>query len=81
MRFPPSFHDLAPNDLWLFPKIKPALKGRRFQDIEDIKGKCGDGTESCSTVGIPRSLPRSGSQLHWAKCMNFQGEYFERDRS
>jgi histone-lysine N-methyltransferase SETMAR len=24
--------DLAPNDFWLFPKIKPALKGRRFQD-------------------------------------------------
>jgi hypothetical protein len=29
--------DLAPNDFWLFPKTKSALKGRRFQDLEDIK--------------------------------------------
>jgi hypothetical protein len=29
--------DLAPNDVWLFPEIKYALKGCRFQDIEDIK--------------------------------------------
>jgi hypothetical protein len=29
-----------------------ALKGRRFQDVEDIK-KCDDGTESCSTAGAP----------------------------
>jgi hypothetical protein len=24
---------------WLFPKIKPALKGQRFQGTEDIKKK------------------------------------------
>jgi hypothetical protein len=28
--------DLAPNDFCLFPKIKSALKGRIFQDTEDI---------------------------------------------
>jgi hypothetical protein len=28
--------DLAPNNFWLFPNIKFALKGRRFQDTEDI---------------------------------------------
>jgi hypothetical protein len=28
----PSFpSDLAPNDFWLFPEIKSALKGRRLQ--------------------------------------------------
>jgi histone-lysine N-methyltransferase SETMAR len=31
--------DLAPNDFWLFPKIKSAFKGRRFQDTEDTKKK------------------------------------------
>jgi hypothetical protein len=30
---------LAPNDFWLFPKIKSALKGRRVQDSEDKKKK------------------------------------------
>jgi hypothetical protein len=29
--------DLTSNDLWLFPKIKSALKGRRFQGTEDVK--------------------------------------------
>jgi hypothetical protein len=37
MEHPHYSPNLAPNDLWLFPKIKSALKGRRFQDIEDIK--------------------------------------------
>jgi hypothetical protein len=37
MEHPPYSPDLAPKDLWLFPKIKCVLKGRRFQDNEDIK--------------------------------------------
>jgi hypothetical protein len=32
------FHslDMTQYDFWLFPTIKSALKGRRFQDTEDI---------------------------------------------
>jgi hypothetical protein len=37
MEHPPYSCHLAPNDFWLFPKIKTALKGRRFQDTEDIQ--------------------------------------------
>jgi histone-lysine N-methyltransferase SETMAR len=33
----PYSPDLAPNDFWIFPKIKSALKGRIFQDIKDKK--------------------------------------------
>ena len=29
--------DLAPIDFFLFPKIKEILKGRHFDDIDDIK--------------------------------------------
>ena len=29
--------DLAPNDFFLFPKIKEILKGRHFDDIDDIR--------------------------------------------
>jgi hypothetical protein len=39
MEHPPFFPDLAPNDFWLFPKIKSDSKGRRFPDIENIKKK------------------------------------------
>jgi transposase len=57
MEQPPFSPDLAPNDLWLFPKIKSALKGRIFQNTEDIKKKCevcDDGTENYSTTQVPK---------------------------
>jgi len=36
MEHQPCSPDLAPNDFWLFPKIKSALKGRRLQDIKNV---------------------------------------------
>jgi hypothetical protein len=30
----PCSPDMAPNDFWLFPKIKSALKGRRFRILK-----------------------------------------------
>jgi hypothetical protein len=37
MEHPSYSQNLVSNDFWLFPEIKYASKGRRFQDIEDIK--------------------------------------------
>jgi hypothetical protein len=37
MENPLCFPDFAADDFWLFPEIKCALKGPRFQDIEDIQ--------------------------------------------
>jgi len=34
---PPYSPDLAPADIFLFPKLKSTLKGRRFQTIVEIK--------------------------------------------
>jgi hypothetical protein len=34
---PPYFPDLTPTDFFLFPQVKPALKGRRFQTVGEIK--------------------------------------------
>jgi len=34
---PPYSPDLAPADLFLFPKLKSSLKGRRFQTVEEIE--------------------------------------------
>jgi hypothetical protein len=52
----PFSFDLALNDFWLFPEIKSALKGWRFQDTEDIKKK-NVTTESCSTTGVTKMFP------------------------
>jgi hypothetical protein len=34
---PPYSLDLAPADFFLFPKLKPTLKGHRFQTIEEVQ--------------------------------------------
>jgi hypothetical protein len=39
MEHPPHSPDLALNDFWLFPRIKSALKGQKFQDVEGIQKK------------------------------------------
>jgi len=40
MQLPPNpaySPDLAPSEFFLFPKIKEILKGRHFDDIDDIR--------------------------------------------
>jgi len=37
LEHPACSPDLAPNDIFLFPKIKEILKGRYFDDIDDIR--------------------------------------------
>ena len=37
LRQPPYSSDIAPYDFWMFPKLKMALKGNRFDDIETIQ--------------------------------------------
>jgi hypothetical protein len=34
---PPYSPDLVPSALFLFPKIKEILKGRHFDDIDDLR--------------------------------------------
>jgi hypothetical protein len=57
MEHPPCSSDLAPNDFWLFPKVKSALQGRRFHDFEGIRKKSNNGTESYSTTAVPEVFP------------------------
>jgi hypothetical protein len=44
---PPYSPDLAPSDIFLFPKIKKILKGRHFDDTDDIS------SEGHSTKPVP----------------------------
>jgi hypothetical protein len=37
LEHPPYSPDLTPNDFFLFPKIKEILKGRHFDDIDNIR--------------------------------------------
>jgi hypothetical protein len=51
MNHPTYCPDLAPNDSGCFQKIKSPLKGRSFQDNEEI-AKSDNGTEIYSTTGV-----------------------------
>jgi histone-lysine N-methyltransferase SETMAR len=56
---PPYSPDLAPCDFLLFPKLKTALKGRRFSDIADIQGY---------VTTILQSIPEEEFQKCFEQC-------------
>jgi len=67
--------DLAPNDLFLFTKIKEILKGRHFDDIDAIRS---------NTIAVMKAIPQNqfqncfeGWTRRWHGCIASQGEYFE----
>jgi len=69
--------DLAPNDIFLFSKIKEILKGRHFDDIDDIRS---------NTTAALKAIPQNQLQTcferwtrRWHRCIASQGEYFECD--
>jgi len=69
--------DLAPSDFFLFPKIKKILKGRHFDDIDDIRS---------NTTTTLKTIPQNQFQncfemwtRRWHMCVGSQGDYFEGD--
>jgi hypothetical protein len=52
MEYPSYSPDLAPNNFWLFHKIKSALKERDFRILKTFKKS--DVTGSYSTTGVPK---------------------------
>jgi len=72
--------DLAPSDFFLFPKIEEILKGRHFDDTDDI-----DDIRS-NTMAALKAIPQNhlqncfeGWTRRWHRCIASQGEYFEGD--
>jgi hypothetical protein len=51
LEHPPYSPDLAPDDFFLFPKIKEILKGRHFDDIR-----------SNTTTAVLKAMPENQSQ-------------------
>jgi hypothetical protein len=67
--------DMAPCDFWLFPQLKTALKGKRFDDIDAVKKNA---TSTLNT--IPKdSFKKCFQQWQdsWKQCVTSQGEYCE----
>nr|CAP20021.1 transposase [Eriphia verrucosa] len=76
LNHPPYSPDLAPGDYFLFRHLKAALRGRRFEDDEDVQHAVQEWIEQQSgdfwLSGI-RSL-----RDKWHKCIEVEGGYIEK---
>jgi len=77
LEHPAHSPDLAPSYFFLLPKIKEILKGRNFDDIDDIRN---------NTMAALKAIPQNqfqncfeGWTRCWHQCIASQGEYFEGD--
>jgi hypothetical protein len=72
----PSYSpDLEPLDFFLLPTVKTALKGKRFQDVEDIKKN-----EKAELNAVPLEAFADSFQKRFEqcnKCTQVGGNYFE----
>jgi hypothetical protein len=76
---PPYSPDLAPSDFLLFPKEKEILKGRHFDDIDDIRSNTAAAMEAITQNHFRNRF--EGRTRPWYQCITFQEEYFEGDHS
>ena len=70
--------DLTLSDFFLLPQINEILKGRYFDDIDDIRS---------NTTAALKAIPQNqfqncfeGWTRRWHRCIASQGEYFEGNR-
>jgi transposase len=62
--YPPYSPDLAPADIFLFPKVKTTFKARRFQTTEEIQ---------------ENTIRELQWKQRWERCVASRGDCFEGD--
>ncbi|UYV60576.1 hypothetical protein LAZ67_1001572 [Cordylochernes scorpioides] len=73
---PPYSPDIAPNDFFLFPKLKAVLKGRHFDTREDIIEK-----SLLALKSIPKEAYKNcfdNWEKRWRWYVEARGDYFEK---
>ena len=73
----PYSPDLAPRDFFLFPRTKRDLKGKRFQNVEEVREKTMEALKAIPLQEFQNCFEQWKKQ--WDKCIDSQGEYFEGD--
>jgi transposase len=71
LEHPPYSPDLAPNDFFMLQKIKEILKGRHFDDIEDIRS-----IMTAALKAIPQNQFKNsfeGRTRLWHRCIASHG--------
>ena len=75
LRQPPYSPDIAPCDFWMFQKLKMALKGKRFEDIDTIQSNA-----TCELKAIPKSAFEDCFKMwkhRWERVVQSNGDYFK----
>jgi len=73
----PYSPDLAPCDFFMFPRMKRDLKGKRFQNVEELREKMMEARKTITLQEFQNCFEQWKKQ--WDKCIDSQGEYFEGD--
>ncbi|VVC45905.1 Hypothetical protein CINCED_3A011395 [Cinara cedri] len=69
--------DLAPCDFYLFPKIKSALKGIRFESMEEVKQKSAELLNGLTKTDFQHCLEQWKKRMK--RCVARGGEYIEEE--
>jgi len=74
---PPYSPDLASCDIFLFPRMKRDLKGKRFQNVEEVREKTTEALKAITLQEFQNCFEQW--KKRWDNCIDCQGEYFEGD--
>jgi len=74
---PPYSPDLEPCDFFRFPRMKRDLKGKRFQNVEEVREKMTEALKAITLQEFQNCFEQW--KKWWDKCIDSQREYFEGD--
>ncbi|GFX06033.1 putative mariner transposase [Trichonephila clavipes] len=77
LEHPPYSPDLAPGDFYLFPKVKPALKGTRFESVEAVKEKEARVLKELTKDDFQHCFPQW--KIRMEHCRDREGVYIKGD--
>jgi hypothetical protein len=60
---------------FLFPRMKKDLKGKRFQNVEEVRVKTTEALKAITLQEFQNCFEQW--KKRWDKCIASQGEYFE----
>ena len=68
---PPYSPDLTPCEFFLFPRMKRDLKGKRFQNVEEVRGKTTEALKAVTLQEFQNCFEQW--KKRWDKCIDCQG--------
>ncbi|GFG32268.1 hypothetical protein Cfor_09902 [Coptotermes formosanus] len=77
LEHPPYSPELAPCDIFIFPKIKSVLKGARFESVDAVKAKATELMNKLSEDDLQHCFQQW--KMRMERCTDRGGEYIEGD--